>query len=455
MIIDDKFGKEKINLSYDSKQYLYQVTEYESYNLFVDNVKKYMRNNDIKRRDFYPDNPGNNVASKIIIKDSDPYRGVLKKGLDKKMDDSNPFLFSQKIYELVKEKSDIDITGIKENALWLTSYAYEFFLITMVKQEQKDWGSWMSVEIDSSKDIRKSFTNLKKGFELLIYPIVPALIYEEFTTEYDRINDLLKKMGDETINYSLKDYRLTETVEGITKDIVKESVTELYKMRVSEGVNTFGIVDYSIIQPLKEENQSNLTIDARIERLNGIDQYPYFATFFIQMFINDAEILLKKSFESDNPRDRYDFSKNEFGKTESHGILKFYLNDFMPIVINKIQKLLEDTTSVGKNFIFYKEIKKAINEKKHTSIQYPDSKENWIEFRDDIIRNANLFNEWIDKKENPEFFNIFSDSKENSTEELFEVMDDSRTKKGRPQILANAMSYLYHLISLFEYNRTK
>ncbi|MDT2828287.1 SpaH/EbpB family LPXTG-anchored major pilin [Enterococcus viikkiensis] len=337
MIVTEVGNKKKINLPYDLKVYLGKITEYAKYSIYNENLFFDMNKSGMSQSDLYPNNPSVDVNSKRTRKDSDRDREKMSLGMNSKLTDRNPNLYTQTIYDIFNQEFDIDMNGITENALWLTSYAYEFFFITMVEVELMSGAEKIGNQVRNVNEVTDSFTRLKKGFELLFYPVVLAEGYNDFigdvTKAYWGSENKLFNIGTSIVTY-----------DGI--DAIKESISKLAKSRVSEGFVSF---EYGDVVYSGKNNPTDV-----------YDAYPMLATFFVKLFIADAQKLLSKALLSKDKRDKYDFSKNDIRSSEQHGLLKFYLTDFMPIVIDKIQYLLDKSDNSGAGFELYKQINNEI-----------------------------------------------------------------------------------------------
>lgn len=426
MIVTEVGNKKKINLPYDLKVYLGKITEYAKYSIYNENLFFDMNKSGMSQSDLYPNNPSVDVNSKRTRKDSDRDREKMSLGMNSKLTDRNPNLYTQTIYDIFNQEFDIDMNGITENALWLTSYAYEFFFITMVEVELMSGAEKIGNQVRNVNEVTDSFARLKKGFELLFYPVVLAEGYNDFigdvTKAYWGSENKLFNIGTSIVTY-----------DGI--DAIKESISKLAKSRVSEGFVSF---EYGDVVYSGKNNPTDV-----------YDAYPMLATFFVKLFIADAQKLLSKALLSKDKRDKYDFSKNDIRSSEQHGLLKFYLTDFMPIVIDKIQYLLDKSDNSGAGFELYKQIMNTVEKEYPMNQEYLEKNatliplrmyqlngiSRWESFEDDVNRNAKLYFDWSNKQSNQDCFDLFSNNPLETSESILGNFKDTRTKKGHKEAL--------------------
>lgn len=427
MILEEVGNKKKVHLPYELKIYLGKVTEYAKYSLYNDNIIFDMKNRNISQSDLYEDNPGESINSSRTRKDSDRDREKLSLGLQAYLTNRNPNLYTETVYEMFKQRFEIDMNGISENALWLTAYAYEFFFITMVNVELMCGEENLSTPIRKINEITESFTRLKKGFELLFYPLVLAEGYNDF---FDSAigSYWLSPIKGSYYNFYNKIFVYNNV------NVVKESITRFFRVRASEG-----FVNFEDIYNLK----------GNIKNAEDIyDNYPILANFFVKIFISDAHKILEKAAISKKKNDKYDFSKNDLNSSEKQGLLKFLLADFMPTVIKKIQFLLEQEKTSGGGFELYKKMMilaegspdfiSNVELVKLDEFQ-PSGVERWDNFEASVESDAGLFFEWATKREDEGYFDIYSNSSLETVEDLLYHFNDTRTTKARKEMREQAI----------------
>lgn len=396
MIFDGKRFHLKIFNNSDEIRHLERTAEMECFDQFVSRLKaKNFKENKLYNYDYSVYHHFGRIKT-----DRNKYHSDVSRVLSRKITDHNPHLVRDKLAEKIKRKVGVDISGVDESALWLTSYAYEFFFITQPKKELDYYNKSMNTRILTMEDSKRSYLNLRKMFINLYAPAA-----------------LGQGIYDNNVEVSLK-------IKG--RNVSKDFIREYLRICQSEGFMEYipNFLDY-----IDE-------IDPTIMK-NIYDQYPVLSTFFVQLFSDDAKRILKKG--------KYKLNKLEVSSSERRegyrSIRDFYLEEFMPLVYKKITKLINTEPSSAGWEIYtsvcelrdaqtnnQKELERILGEKIK---QYFDPKYvDWDSWCQKIEKKSAVFNEWINNKDKEEYFDQIDNNK--TVEELLNnTFDDKRSTRKR------------------------
>lgn len=376
----------KLFLPKDQLDYLSKTIELGGLDKFIDRVKLEMEVKGKKESDLYD---RIETGSERGYADRVPDHKEYNLGMNKKLTNHNPNGFPPRLFKRIEKKLGVTESGVSENALWLTSYAYEFFFISMVNIELEENKGDFLTPLNGISDVEDSFTQLKKGFQLIFEMLSLGLGQLDFNP-----NMILLGKNEE--------------------DIIKQSVEDVWRTRWSEGFVNFGLPEWYL--------------DSETINEDGWNGWPVLNTFFLELFINDAEKLIENKGYSFNRRDK--------------NIMNFYVRDFMPLVVEKIKSYLDSDGASGYGFKIYHLMKKAFEasyysmseanrmvDQIHGILKYgKKSWERWFEKMDD---SAKLYQEWVDRRNDDSTY--FDDMKNKKTvdELLNNTFNDKRTTKGR------------------------
>ncbi|WP_099975174.1 hypothetical protein [Lactobacillus terrae] len=289
-----------------------------------------------------------------------------------------------RINEEFKKIGVHDISDPNFNALWLTSYAYEFFMIIMVQKEMDETKGILEKELIGIDNLTDSFSDLRKGFSLLNAQLALAISSKDFGNVIH-----FKKLSDASEN----EYQSILQTEKFP--------TILWTKKYPENL---------------------------IQNTN-----------FVILFADMA----KKIIIDNN----YDFSKNTHKlSVRENPLLKFMVKDFMPEVINKISGYLRVSES-GFGYNVYKmisDIQKntkfrgnepiynsdGAQQKARLMKYYSDNAVLWENWYSKVFNEGQIYLEWRRnvKSNNSEFYNTF-DYVITADELLNDIFTDYRNNK--------------------------
>lgn len=288
-------------------RHLQRILKNEYYDQTVSRTKFEMDKKDIKESKLYnPKFDNQSLYEKRTGKlktDRANYEPDFNRFLNNKITPHNSAYLNQKMTDRIKQKLNIGLDGIRANTLWMTSEAYEFFFITLPQSEiNQDSNIKLTNTFKNLDDIHDNFLNLRKALLLLYAPVSLGLACFD--------NDFYP-------TYRQKSQNLTE-----------ESCADLMDIYKSEGFVPSNIIYDSDV------NQGS--VQQCFE-----DQYDFnhnLNTFFVILFADDLEELMQSN--------KYTKDKKILN---AEGLVRFYIDTFMPFVINKIYGWLNANTveSVG------------------------------------------------------------------------------------------------------------
>lgn len=420
----------KINLPDEMKSHLTHVLEYELWDQFVEYLKHTMKQRNIAEP--YDEIPTYNVK-KIDegrqVKDRNPYHKEFNEGKNKIIKYNR--LFPDRIYDALQRLHLPTIDETKILSFWLASYSYEFFFVQMpryelVKLTLPNPTKLVSASLDTmipdfqltqkllnSSDIFDSFASLKKGFSLLFLPYAFAIMNDD--------------MGDVEFG------KLSATS--------KSSILWL-KQLLSEGYRPNLKTMYHI-EDIPQNEWPSFTESDLVH-----NSFPMMNTLFVILFADLAEDILKSGY--------YNFRINTQLENDSkNSLLKFLLNDFMPIVLNKIKNYMDSSMDSGLGVAMYLKMSKDITKKNMVSCSarigdsiynttvsivpestialYPKmestflkNSECWMEWYNKKVNHATKYLEWVENQENQKYFDIMKNAK--TVEDLLNHTFDDRRK---------------------------
>lgn len=394
-----------IGVNNDENQHLIRVTELENFDQFISRVSEKLEELNLKEGNLYYEelNPFKKFGRKKTNRSR--FHSEINSAFNRRLTNHHPHLLSERALKLFRNKLNIDISGAEENALWLTSYAYEFFFIQLPLSEMKYQSLRLNKRITSISDAKKSYINLRKLFITIYAPLAFG-----------------QGVIDNGINFVI------EEKQNIYNRKLVEYINEYVKVIRSEGL-------FNYIFP--ELVEMDLISDISSEALKvNYNERPILNTFFVQLFADEAYKLLKKN--------KYRLNKDKFYLTEREyrqgyrSLMDFYLKDFMPIVLKKLEQLAMDAPSNAGWDIYRslngirdaiknnQDVLKKIYIEKLGMNMNPD-KIDWDSWYRSIENGSEVFNTWRDNTGSGEYdpFNI-----NKTTDDLLNnTFDDKRNKR--------------------------
>ena len=375
MIIENN----EILLPYDEYSHLGRMSELENFDQLITRIKFEMKKRGYKEASFYNEEAFQKKFGRRKTNRSKYHSGI-NSALNYRVTNHNPHLMRDKELDLVRRQLGINTSGAKENALILTSYAYEFFFIHLPKRELET-EQLTNERINSIQDCTSSFWQLKKAFTLLEAPVA---------------------LGMGVVDNGIEKFSLIG--KHTRKDYGHECYEEYKKVLESEGFRETG-------------------------RYN---QFPLLSTVFVQLFAPLATNLISSN--------KYKLNRIEVRGKEKRqgyrGIMDFYLRDFMPKVISRIESLLKEKPSnIGwelyrsisgiKDYLVAEKRDSAEKSLRKITRYLQQEGPDWDRWAARVQEDATEFNTWAQALKSKDEYDPMSLNK--SAEELYnDTFDDRR-----------------------------
>ncbi|GAJ26822.1 hypothetical protein JCM15457_1772 [Liquorilactobacillus sucicola DSM 21376 = JCM 15457] len=400
MPILDEYGRVKL----DNKSQKYLLTTFQKYlkyhykNLY-DNAmeeKHFKKTTDLFNqipkdpgdlsKGYYPDLNDSNVPAQSEL--SRFKNSKLKKG-------KNSIFPTKKVSTFLEDKLNVTTSSAKDYALPLTTYAYEFFFISLPKyeifnefpdtlNENPDIRNLFPGKFYDKDHLFDSFIKLKLGFSMLYAPISMGM----YSTYSGQIGAL----------------------DGKEKYLTQKSFFEWQRIFFSEGFLPYRFSSM-YLEKLPKIGRKKILTNSEFS-----DYYPVLSNMFTALFADiAAELLDKKEYDFTN------INRNSKYKTvESKGLLAFYLRDFMPLVLKKIQNLLTSENKVAISLQIYSDLTtlhtndficpfsdntirynyKGLTKIKEFTDTYHFRLQEWFTWYQDIFDNSEYWNKWLKLQNN-------------------------------------------------------
>ncbi|MGO2891815.1 MAG: hypothetical protein ACTIC2_07525 [Enterococcus devriesei] len=252
--------------------------------------------------------------------DEKELKWALKKTKSKKikLTNKNAHLLLPSQISRLEDILDINFCSGNENALWMTSLLYEFYFIRMPKKESMFEYNYFGDALRKPKDIYKSYSNLKKAFQLLIAPLSLATFIEENNIKEN--NEFIDLCSNRMLTRILK------------------SNEYLKKSRKSEGFENLTVEEQELNYDIKNSEKF-------------YDHFTILSDLFVQLFSDEAKKIIDYN--------KYNFFKSSANDLSKDGIMKFFNKDFMPRVISSVEKLMSNDGESGTGFQIYSRANEA------------------------------------------------------------------------------------------------